>query len=254
MHMSAVDRRSEVRVNMSTTQGKVGIGICSSVCVFTILVGIVSGSFFAGCGLTPALGMNTRMGTGKLKVLIADTPLPLKYAKAATVTITRVEVRRMDKETSIVDKNALAVRTGSETANREEGDWIVVQQGEQIINLTELRNEQASLLASASVSPGRYSQVRLICVKGSVTVTDSQPGSQDRVFPLAVPGGVKASLTLDSEFTVTTGNDTSLCIKVDLNQAIRPIPSGEVTNLRTIEGFQFIPSAAMMSAEVVRAG
>ena len=236
---------------MYTKQGKVGIGVCSSLCLLSIMISIVSGSLFAGCGLFPRF----EPGTGRLRVLITDTPFPIDLIKQATITVTRVEIRTAEEETDDASETLQASAVNNRPReDQDDENWIVIQEGERVFNLLELRNGRTNLLANADIPAGTYDQMRLVCTKGVVAVSSGQSAGEDRTFDLTVPSGEQTGIKLHFGFTVEDRKETTLLLDVDLSRAFRPIPGGQVENVAEIQGFHFTPSVGMRLINVVAAG
>ncbi len=235
---------------MYTRQGRVGIGVCSSLCLLSIVFSVVSGSLFAGCGLFPKLDS----ATGRLRVLITDTPFPIDRVKRATITVTRVEVRAAEDRIGETWETLQALADDDRPGeSRDGGEWIVVQEGEQIFNLLELRNGRTSLLANAVIPAGTYDQMRLVCTRGSITV-GGRSGGEDRGFELTVPSGEQTGVKIQFEFTVENGKETMLLLDVDLSRAFRPIAGDRAEDAAGIRGFHFTPSLAMRLVHMPAAG
>ncbi len=236
---------------MYTRQGRVGIGVCSSLCLLSIATSIMSGSLFAGCGLFPDFDSTT----GRLRVLITDTPFPIDLVKQATITVTRVEVRTAEDKTGDADDTLRASAVDDQPGESQDGgEWIVIQEGEQIFNLLELRNGRTNLLANANVPAGTYDQMRLVCTKGSITVGGGRSGGEDRTFELSVPSGEQTGVKLHFEFMVENDKETILLLDVDLSRAFRPIPGSRAEDTAGIRGFHFTPSLAMRLISMLAAG
>lgn len=115
-------------------------------------------------------------------------------------------------------------------------------------NLLELQNGTTALLADAVVPAGFYTQVRVIIVKGEISLID------DRTLPLTVPSGQQSGIKLRAEFEVEDGSETTLLLHVDVTEAFVPIPGGKIDDVSTIRNFHFRPSLAMEVIDLGDAG
>lgn len=244
---------------------------------------LVSTLLLAGCtspadnspadGVTDGSGQSG--GTGTLRVVVTDKPFPFEFISQALVTITSVEVRIGDddgndtdgnendnansNENDNGDDNANENDGGDENDNGDEGNdnaddddddgsFIIIFEGQRVLNLLDLQNGRTDLLVEADIPAGTYTQMRLIVAEGEITLTD------DRVFPLEVPSGEQTGIKLHFTFTIEADQETVLLLDVDLSKAFKPIPGGQIDDVSTIREFKFSPSVAMKLSELVDAG
>lgn len=196
---------------MSTLAGRVGIGVCSALCALTVTISLMSGSLSTGCGLASRSGRET----GTLRVLVKHQPFAAEWAKKAKMTVARIEVRNAEHD----------------------DDWIVIQEGEQVINLLETGSDQASVLASADVASGQYKQMRLICTKGSIAVDDDRSLNRERDLPLNTSNGAQAAIHLDCEFAVSAGDQTTVLINSELEEALQAMADNRQPQADEVAGF-----------------
>jgi hypothetical protein len=91
---------------------------------------------FAGC--------NKDSGNGRLVVKITDAPFPVEFVESATVTITKVEIRKVGD--GIPDENP----------------FTVLWDGSEIFNLLDLRNGVVEELINLEIPAGEYKLMRLL--------------------------------------------------------------------------------------------
>ena len=137
---------------------------------------------------------------------------------------------------------------GDDDDGDDDGSFIVIFEGQRVLNLLDLQNGRTDLLVEADIPAGTYTQMRLIVAEGEITLTD------DRVFPLEVPSGEQTGIKLHFTFTIEADQETVLLLDVDLSKAFKPVPGGQIDDVSTIREFKFSPSVAMKLIELVDAG
>ena len=227
------------------------------------------------CGLQPGdqpFSDANQGGVGKVRLLVTDGPYPYDDIEEARITITRVEIHRVNNDEgddgntppttnegieSEVDEDDEDIQTAStdhddgddENESASTGDhdspWVVIFEGERDFDLMNLRNGRTNLLADLNVSAGWYNQMRLIITEGNVVLTTGE------VFQLKVPSGAQSGIKLHFDFHVADQGETSLLLDVDLSRAFRPIPAGNGN--KPIRMFHFRPSVAMRLINLIDA-
>lgn len=139
----------------------------------------------AGCGGVAPSGAT-------MSIFLADAPLP--GVTAVNVTIERVE------------------------ANLD-GGWIEISATQQTYDLLTL-TQTDTLIATASMPPGNYSQIRLFISK--VTVED-ESGTHDA----KVPSGSKTGLKLNVNSTVGDFGDVAILLDFNVEKSLVKRDSGE---------------------------
>jgi hypothetical protein len=164
--------------------------------------------FFMGC-------QKTEDTTGRLSIQVTDSPFPLDFIEEASVTITKVELRK--------------------DTDSDDHPFITVYEGSKEFNLLDLRNGVVEELVDVEIPAGSYNLMRIYVEDAGIVVRDhgsysvkvpsgSQTGIKMFVAPsLQVSGGLTAEVLLDFNL------DKSFVLKGNLDS-----PAG-------IKGFNFKP-------------
>ncbi len=179
--------------------------------------------------------------TGRLRVLVTDSPFPVDMIERAEITITRVEAR--------LTTQSAESQPADEEGTTEDGEWIVVFEGETTLDLLDLRNGRTDLLADATIPAGHYTELRLIVTGGTVKLIDD-----DRIFDLRVPSGEQTGIKLKLAFDVPEDGEATLLLDVDLSRAFMAMPPGHSDDPASIRSFRFQPAIAMRLINIVEAG
>lgn len=225
---------------MDSRHRQPGVGLL--VCL-VIVGGVVVASFNGLLGRWGSAG-TPDPPAGRLKVVMGRTPTHAEPLKRASLTVTRVEVLRQRTAAQLAENAGFLGLPQAAVAAGAEQSWVVVQEGEQIINLLEIEAGQTNLLINADLPEGRYTSVRLTCREGRVTLDQPYHETPDETFVLDANRGKAGEVTLDCEFTIAPGRETALLLDIDVNEAFQPI---KVINGQEpiFKGFQFNPRTAM---------
>jgi hypothetical protein len=193
---------------------------------FVVALGLaLPSSYLAiGCGSSSGSGGGgTGGGDGTVNLQVTDAPFPFSSVASAKVTVTEVDLQGTTSH-------------GFVTA------WI----GSQTLDLLQLRNGVTSMLASAQLPAGTYSQVRIVITSGSVTLTDG------RTFDLETPSASSAGLKvfISPPLTVVSSVSQDLLLDVDLSQSFEAIPNG-ATRAADISTFHFHPVVRVSNVSTV---
>ena len=156
-------------------------------------------------------------GIGRLLIKVTDAPFPIDNIESATVTITKVELRKAGD--CIPDGNP----------------FIVVSENPMDFNLLELRNGVTADLADIEIPAGTYNLVRLYVDQASLVLKDG--GSFDVKVPSGKQTGIK--IFVRPEVTVAGGLTSELLIDFDLSRSF--IMRGNPDKPSGINGFIFKP-------------
>jgi hypothetical protein len=153
-------------------------------------------------------------GPGRLIVSITDDPFNIDLVESATVTISKIEVRK----------------TGDETGN----PFIVVSENPVNVELIDLRNGITKELADIAIPAGDYDLVRLYIGEASLTIKGNE-------VPLKVPSGQQTGIKLfiDPVLHVEGGLTEELLLDFDLANSF--VMRGNMQHAAGVNGFIFKP-------------
>ena len=167
---------------------------------------------FTGCNKSAD---NT--GTGQLAIKVTDAPFPIDMVESASVTITKVEIRKAGD--GISDANP----------------FIVLLEDTLTFNLIELRNGVVDELLKMEIPEGKYNLLRLYVEEATLKIKDGD------TYKVKVPSGQQTGIKIfvRPDFYVTGGLTTELLLDFDLSRSFQMI--GSFNNPRGINGFHFKP-------------
>lgn len=132
---------------------------------------------------------------GSIKIYLVDTPGEFEQVNVA---ITRVEVHR----------------AGADTVS----GWTVVNNTPAVYDLLKLRNGASAILGHTTLSPGKYTQIRLLIGTGSHVFVDGQQ------WNLFIPSGIQTGIKLIHQFTIEADKLYELMLDFDANRSIVSVP------------------------------
>ena len=156
-------------------------------------------------------------GPGKLIIKITDAPFPIDFIESATVTITKVEIRKVCD--SISDGNPFMVASEDTIS----------------VDLLELRNGITEDLADVEVPQGKYDLVRLYVDQASLRIKDGNS------YHVKVPSGRQTGIKIFIKpvLTVEGGLTSELILDFDLSRSF--VIRGNLHKPSGINGFIFKP-------------
>jgi hypothetical protein len=156
-------------------------------------------------------------GTGQLVVKVTDGPFPADMVESATVTITKVEARRVGD--GIPDGNP----------------FIVLMEDTVTFDLLDLRNGITAEMLDIQVPAGSYDLVRLYVEEAGLKIKDGDS------FDVKVPSGQQTGIKIFIEpaITVTGGLSAELLLDFDLSRSF--VVRGNFDSPHGINGFIFKP-------------
>jgi hypothetical protein len=155
-------------------------------------------------------------GTGRLSIKITDDPFNISYVESATVTITKVELRK----------------TGETSGN----PFLVLTEDPVTIDLSKLRNGITNELVNMEIPQGDYDLVRLYIEDAGLKIVD-----QPVEYKLKVPGGSQTGIKvfIKPDLRVAGGLTTELLLDFDLSRSF--VMRGNLKNSAGVNGFIFKP-------------
>ena len=157
---------------------------------FVAIFLLVLATFFSGCNKSPD------SGPGRLIIKITDDPLDISSVEAATVTISKIEIRQADAD--------------------EGSPFMELPMSPVTINIFELRNGITEELVNLEVPQGDYDLVRLYVDEASLKLKDV-----DEPFNLKVPSGEQTGIKVfvNPVIHVEGGISAELLLDFDLSNS-----------------------------------
>ncbi len=175
-----------------------------------IFLAIVAASvIFSGC-------TKTIDSPGRLVVKVTDDPFNISFVESATVTITKVEIRK---------------------AGQNDGNpFIVLSQDTVTLDLLNLRNGITSELLNLEIPQGNYDLIRLYVDEAGLKIKDQAVG-----YKVKVPGGTQTGIKIfiRPSLKVAGGLTSELLLDFDLGRSF--VMRGNMAHRAGINGFIFKP-------------
>lgn len=136
-------------------------------------------------------------GMGRLVVKVTDAPFPIDMIESATITISKVEIKKVGDE------------------DPEGNPFILLSDEPATFNLLELRNGVVEELLDMEIPAGEYDMIRLYVTDAGLKLTTGIE------FSVKVPSGSQTGLKLKIEppLVVTEGLTEELLIDFDLSRS-----------------------------------
>jgi len=151
---------------------------------------------------------------GTIEIRVTDPPPP--GVKTANVTLNKIEVHRavaeqeQEMEGEQSDNENQEQEQEQEQTQQDEGEWITIIDQEVTFNLFEII-EEADILGSEAVTPGKYTQIRMDVIKVEGLTSD------DTEYTATVPSG---KLKIVRPFEVKDGATTILTLDFDGDKSL----------------------------------
>lgn len=156
-------------------------------------------------------------GPGRLIISLTDAPFPFNMIESASVTITKVEIRKSCD--CIPDTNP----------------FIVLWEGSEIFNLLNLRNGLKEELLNIEIPQGEYDLIRLYVEEAGLKVKDGDD------YNLKIPSGKQTGIKIfiNPGLEVEGGLSSELLLDFDLARSF--VMRGNYNTPAGIKGFIFKP-------------
>ena len=155
-------------------------------------------------------------GTGRLVVKLTDDPFNISFVESATVTITKIEVRKANT----LDSNK----------------FIVVWEGNKLMDLLTLRNGITEELPAIDLPQGSYDLVRLYVEEAGLKIKD-QPENYNVKVPSGKQTGIK--IFINPALNIEGGLTSELLLDFDLSRSF--VMRGNLSHSAGVKGFIFKP-------------
>ncbi len=172
-------------------------------------------TFFAAAIIMSAC-TKTNDSSGKLVVKITDDPFNISYVESATVTITKIEIRK--------------------TGENEGDAFIVLSENPITLDILKLRNGVTKELLNLEIPQGKYDLIRLYVDEASLKIKD-QPISYNVKVPSGKQTGLK--IFISPALSVDGGLTSELLLDFDLSRSF--VMRGNMDNSAGVNGFIFKP-------------
>lgn len=159
---------------------------------------------------------DTSEGNGRIVVKVTDDPFNINYVESATVTITKVEIRK--------------------SGNPEGNPFIILPGEPKTFNLLELRNGVTEDLIDLEIPEGSYDLIRLYVDEASLKLKDRADE-----YTVKVPGGSQTGIKIfiTPGLEVKGGLTSELILDFDLARSF--VMRGNLDSPAGINGFNFKP-------------
>ena len=166
---------------------------------------------FSGCNKDPD------NGPGRLVIKVTDAPFPINLVESASVTITKVEIRKAGD--GISDGNP----------------FTVVSEETKTFNLIDLRNGVVEELLNIEIPQGNYDLIRLYVDQADLKIKDGDN------FNVKVPSGQQTGIKVfvNPGLVVEGGLTSELLLDFDLSRSF--VLRGNLNHGTGINGFIFKP-------------
>ncbi len=144
--------------------------------LFSFLAGVTL-FFIITCTNANSFQSNNNQAETKLQVAIHDTPFKMqgKTVSELNITISRMDIVNID------------------------GTVVTILNEERSMNILDIAKSNPVVLSNVSISPGEYSQLRLVLKDNSTIKVDGE------VFDIKIPSGEQSGLKLNGPFNIVSG-------------------------------------------------
>lgn len=187
---------------------------------------LLTAAFLLGMGACNEISNNSGDGDGRVVIKITDDPFDISYIESATVTITRVEIKKTGD--GISDGNP----------------FVTLSDDTITIDLIDLRNGVTETLLDLDIPAGEYDMIRLYVDEAGLKLKDN-----DDPYSVKVPSGSQTGIKIHiyPYLEVSEGLTAELLLDIDLSRSF--VMRG---NMQHNNGFIFKP--VIRAANMTTAG
>ena len=187
---------------------------------------LLTAAFLLSLGACNEIFNNSGDGDGRVVIKITDDPFDISYIESATVTITRVEIKKVGD--GISDGNP----------------FVTLSEDTLTIDLIDLRNGVTETLLDLDIPAGEYDMIRLYVAEAGLKLKDN-----DAPYSVKVPSGSQTGIKMHiyPYLVVSDGLTSELLLDVDLSKSF--VLRG---NMHNNNGFIFKP--VIRAANMTTAG
>jgi len=153
---------------------------------------------------------------GSIKLYLVDSPSQLD---SVIICVTRVEVHK----------------SGSDSTS----GWFIINDSTGYFDLLLLTNGASAVLGDTSLTPGKYTQIRLIIGEGSYVI------DQGVKHDLEIPSGSQTGLKLTHQFTIESGKLYELILDFNVDKSIIITGNGKYKLKPTIRVMPMVISGSI---------
>jgi hypothetical protein len=175
--------------------------------------------FYTGCSNDNTTGPASSKD-GRLKLTMVDSPAGYDEVN---IVVNRVEVH-------------LAGDTSS---------WMVINPVPHTYDLLQLVNGASVVLGDTFLTPGHYTQIRLLIGDSSNVVVNGTP------YPLNIPSGMQTGIKLNHEFDIEAGNLYELMLDFDAGRSIHVTHGGGQYTLNPVIRVMPVVTSGSISGQVL---
>lgn len=167
--------------------------------------------------LMPGCNKSSLDGSGRLVIKVTDAPFPISSIESATVTITKVEIRKAGD--GVPDGNP----------------FIVVSTEPKTFDLLDLRNGLVEELVNLEIPQGSYDLIRLYVDEAGLKIKDGGD------FSVKVPSGKQTGIKLFIEPAINVAGGLTSEVLLDFDLSNSFVMRGNLNSPHGINGFIFKP-------------
>ena len=157
---------------------------------FSFLIIILSILIYVGCS-DQTTNVPAGEQNGSIRLYLVDSPASMD---SVIICVTQVEVHK----------------SGSDSTS----GWFVINDSTRYFDLLQLANGASAVLGDTSLSPGQYTQIRLIIGSGSYVIDGGVK------HDLVIPSGSQTGIKLNHQFTIESGKLYELLLDFNVDKSI----------------------------------